>query len=66
VRRAEQGRFARIKRRGKPAVVVVSAVQLAALFETAEILADPAAMKAIRGAESGKVKKWYPASVLSE
>jgi PHD/YefM family antitoxin component YafN of YafNO toxin-antitoxin module len=41
VRRAERGRCAKIKRRGKPAVYVISAKQLAIIVETAEILADP-------------------------
>jgi len=66
VRRAEQGHFARIKRRGKPAVLVISTKQLLGMIETAEILADPAVMKAIREAKSGKVKKWYPASAMPE
>ena len=65
VRHAEQGRFARIKRRGKPAVLVISSGQLLAIMETAEILADPKAMKAIRDAERGKTK-WYPASALAD
>ncbi|MSU25046.1 MAG: type II toxin-antitoxin system Phd/YefM family antitoxin [Opitutus sp.] len=65
VRRVEQGRFARIKRRGKPAVLVIGTGQLKVMMETAEILADPDAMKAIRDAEGGKVEKWYsPADLL--
>ena len=65
VRRAEKGRFGRIRRQGKPAVLVISTGQLAAMMETAEILADPATMKAIREAERRKAKL-FPASALPD
>ena len=63
VRQAEKGGLATLTRHHKPVVHVISAGRLAAIAETMEILADPAAMKAIRDAESGK-SKTYPASVL--
>ena len=65
VRHAEQGRFVRIKRRGKPVVLVISTKQLMGLIETAEILANPEAMKAIRDAKNGKGKT-YPVSALAD
>ena len=63
VRHAERGSLATITRRKKPVAHIVSAERLSAIAETMEILADPAAMKAIRDAESGNAKT-YPASVL--
>ena len=63
VRHAERGSLATITRRKKPVAHIISAERLSAIAETMEILADPAAMKAIRDAESGNAKT-YPASVL--
>ena len=63
VRHAERGSLATITRRKKPVAHIISAERLSAIDETMEILADPAAMKAIRDAESGNAKT-YPASVL--
>ncbi len=63
VRQAEKGGLATLTRHGRPTVHIISAERLAAIAETMEILADPAAMKAIRAAESGKTKT-YPASAL--
>ena len=63
VRHAERGSLATITRRKKPVAHIISAERLSAIAETMEILADSAAMKALRDAESGKAKT-YPASVL--
>jgi prevent-host-death family protein len=63
VRHAERGSLATITRRKKPVAHIISAERLSAIAETMEILADPAAMKAIRDAESGNAKT-YPASAL--
>ena len=63
VRHAERGSLATITRRKKPVAHIISAERLSAIAETMEILADSAAMTAIRDAESGKAKT-YPASVL--
>ena len=63
IRQAERGSLATITRHHKPVVHIISAELLSAIAETMEILADPAAMKAIRDAESGKAKT-YPASAL--
>jgi prevent-host-death family protein len=54
VREAEQGGMATITRHEKAVAYVMGADELSALIETAEILANPAAMKAIAIAESGK------------
>jgi prevent-host-death family protein len=56
IRQAERGSLATITRHHKPVVHIISAARLSAIAETMEILADPAAMKAIRDAESGKAK----------
>ena len=56
IRQAERGSLATITRHHKPVVHIISAERLSAIAETMEILADPAAMKAIRDAESGKAK----------
>jgi prevent-host-death family protein len=66
VRQAERGGLATLTRHGRPTVHLISAERLAAIAETMEILADPAAMKAIRAAESGKVKKWYSVNDLAD
>jgi prevent-host-death family protein len=54
VREAEQGGMATITRHEKAVAYVMGADDLAALIETAEILANPAARKAIADAEAGK------------
>ncbi|MBI4622989.1 MAG: type II toxin-antitoxin system prevent-host-death family antitoxin [Verrucomicrobia bacterium] len=59
VRYAERGGLATLTRHYQPVAHIISAERLAAIAETMEILADPKAMKAIRDAESGKVRKWY-------
>lgn len=54
VREAEAGGLATITRHEKAVAYVMGADDLAALIETMEVLADPAAMKAIARAEEGK------------
>lgn len=65
VRHAERGSLATITRRKKPVAHIISAERLSAIAETMEILADPAAMKAIRDAEAGK-GKWYSIEDLAD
>ena len=66
VRQAEKGGLATLTRHHKPVVHLISAERLAAIAETMEILANPEAMKAIRDAESGKMKKWYSVEDLED
>ena len=54
VREAETGGLATITRHQKAVAYVMGADDLAALIETMEILADPAAMAAIADAEANK------------
>ncbi|SDT86580.1 prevent-host-death family protein [Verrucomicrobium sp. GAS474] len=54
-----------LTRHDRAVAYLVSKDQLEALYETIEILGNPAAMKAIRDHEAGK-GKWYPLSVLDE
>ncbi len=54
VRLAERGDLATITRHDQPVAYVIGAERLAAIAETMEILADPAAMQAIRDAEAGR------------
>ena len=54
VREAEGGGMATITRHERAVAYVLGAEDLAALIETAEILANPAAMKAIADAEAGR------------
>lgn len=56
LRRAEAGTLTTIFRRNKAVAHIISAERLAAIAETMEILANPAAMKAIRAVESGKAR----------
>jgi len=65
IRQAERGSLATITRHHKPVVHIISAERLSAIAETMEILADPAAMKAIREAETGK-GKWYSVEDLAD
>lgn len=53
VREAEGGGMATITRHDRPVAYVLGAGDLAALVETTEILANPAAQKAIADAEAG-------------
>jgi len=54
VREAESGGMATITRHEKAATYVMGAEDLSALIETAELLSNPAAMKAIADAEAGR------------
>ncbi|HEY4989650.1 MAG TPA: type II toxin-antitoxin system prevent-host-death family antitoxin [Opitutaceae bacterium] len=54
VREAESGGMATITRHEKAVAYVMGAEDLSALIETAEILANPAAMKAIADAKAGR------------
>jgi prevent-host-death family protein len=54
VRQAETGGMATITRHDKAVAYVLGAEDLAALIETMEILADPAARTAIAAAEAGR------------
>ena len=54
-----------ITRREKAVAFIISAERMAALAETLEIMADPAAMKAIRRTRRGK-EKFYPVAALNE
>jgi prevent-host-death family protein len=54
VHEAEAGAMATITRHDKAVAYIVGADDLAALIETTEILANPAAFKAIADAEKGK------------
>jgi prevent-host-death family protein len=56
VRTAERGEMATITRHNNPVVYVIGAEMMGAIAETMEILANPGAMRAIRAAESGKVR----------
>jgi antitoxin YefM len=56
VREAENGGMVTITRHEKAVAYVMGADDLAALVETAEILANPAALKAITDAKAGKGK----------
>ena len=56
VKSAEQGHVVTITRRAAPVACMMSFERLGAMFETLEIMADPAAMKAIRDHKAGKLK----------
>jgi prevent-host-death family protein len=56
VREAETGGMATITRHQKAVAYIMGADDLASLVETTEILANPAAMKAIAEAEAGRGK----------
>jgi antitoxin YefM len=65
LRKAEAGGIVTIWRRNKPVAHVIGADRMAAIAETMEILANPAAIKAIRAAEAGRGRN-YPAKELPE
>ena len=54
-----------ITRRDKAVAYLVSAERMAGIAETLEVMADPAAMEAIRKAK-GKKGKYLPLSALGE
>jgi antitoxin YefM len=56
VKEAQSGRVATITKHDEPVAYVVGRERMSALVETLEILANPAAMKAIRDNEAGKLK----------
>jgi len=58
VRRAEGGGLATITRHDRAVAYVMGADDLAALIETMEILANPAAIAAIAEAEAGKSRTY--------
>jgi prevent-host-death family protein len=65
LRTAETGQLATITRHDRPVAYVIGADRLNAIAETMELLASPAAMKAIRAAERG-TGKVYPATDLPD
>jgi prevent-host-death family protein len=65
VREAESGAMATITRHEKAVAYVLGADDLAALIETTELLANPAARKAIADAEAGRGRA-YPLGSLGE
>ena len=58
VKEAQAGSVATITKRDEPVAYVIGKERMSALVETMEILADPAAMKAIRDNEAGKLKSY--------
>jgi antitoxin YefM len=56
VREAEDGGMATITRHEKAVAYVMGAEDLSALIETVDMLANPAALKAIADAEAGRGK----------
>jgi len=58
VKEVQAGYIATITKRDETVAYIVGKERMAALIETMEILADPAAMKAIRDYEAGKGKSY--------
>jgi prevent-host-death family protein len=58
VKEAQAGYMATITKHDEPVAYVVGKERMQALVETMEILANPAAMKAIRDNEAGKLKSY--------
>jgi PHD/YefM family antitoxin component YafN of YafNO toxin-antitoxin module len=56
VNEAQSGVVATITKRDETVAYVIGKDRMSALVETMEILADPAAMKAIRDNEAGRLK----------
>lgn len=56
VKAVAKGRVITITRHNEPVACVMSFERLSAMAETVEIMADPAAMKAIRDHQAGKTK----------
>jgi prevent-host-death family protein len=65
IRQAEKGEPVRIRRRNETVAYLVSRERMEAIVETIELLADPAAMKAIAAHRAGKTKL-VPLSTLDE
>jgi len=58
VKEAQGGYVATITKHDEPVAYVIGKERMQALVETMEILANPAAMKAIRDNEAGKLKSY--------
>jgi prevent-host-death family protein len=58
VKEAQAGYVATITKRDEPVAYVIGKERMSALVETIEILANSAAMKAIRDNEAGKLKSY--------
>jgi antitoxin YefM len=56
IRQAEKGEPVRIRRRNETVAYLVSRERMEAIVETLELLANPAAMKAIAAHRAGKTK----------
>ena len=65
VREAEQGQSIAISRRDETVAYIVSRERLEAIVETLEILANPAARKAIESHKAGKTK-FVPLAALDQ
>lgn len=65
IREAEKGRPIAISRRDRPVAYLLSQERLEAIVETMEILANPAARKAIDDHRTGKTR-FLPLSALDE
>ena len=65
VRQAESGKPISITKRDEPVAYLVSRAHFEAIVETLEIMSDPAAMRILRRAKSGKLK-YAPVGVLDE
>jgi antitoxin (DNA-binding transcriptional repressor) of toxin-antitoxin stability system len=58
IQEAQAGYVSTITKRDEPVAYVIGKERMSALIETMEILANPAAMKAIRDNEAGKLKSY--------
>ncbi len=56
IRKAEKGEPVRIRRRNETVAYLISRERMEAIVETIELLANPAAMKAIAAHRTGKTK----------
>lgn len=65
VRKAEKGRPIAIRRRDQTVAYILSQERLEAIIETMELLADPAARKAIETHRAGKTR-FFPLSAIDE
>jgi prevent-host-death family protein len=58
VQEVQAGSVATITKRNEPVAYIIGKERMSALVETIEILANPAAMAAIRDNEAGKLKSY--------
>jgi prevent-host-death family protein len=65
IKKAEGGEPIHIRRRGETVAILVSRERMEAIVETMEILANPAAMKAIAACRAGSTK-FLPLSTLDD